>query len=400
MKKLFLLSVLLFLGACAYVDPSITDQTQIITDAKVRRSELVVAVAPKAKSYRPLTALCYPFHVQQPTPDYRHIGKTFANIFYGEWMRKRLFPTMEFDDTLVYYGKRRALAEARKRGADLLVLGFIPYFYAGSTLDDTALTIQSNIYDAKTGILLFSMAQSGRIEERMDEDWIYFKHRTRMSDSPFTKLITSIAADMAIPLQSWLPAPDTPYNFASNRNQIVSALTNDPAAMGAQGGAAGSMNGSGADGGSGGSGGTGTNGTNSAMGSGDSGSGAIERDLSQTGREIPGVNLDIRFDVDKATIRPESYPLLDELGDALNSPKLKGKRIIVAGHTDSTANDRYNLTLSMARAESVKKYLVMKHSILPNLIETVGYGESRPVADNRTDAGKQKNRRVEIRLAE
>lgn len=391
MKKLFLLSVLLFLGACAYVEPSLTDQTKIITDAKVRRSQLVIAVAPKARSQRPLTALCYPFHVQQPTPDYRHLGQTFAQIFYGEWMRQRLFPTMELDETLKYFGKRRALAEARKRGADLLVLGFIPYFYAGSTLDDTALTIQANIYDAKSGLLLFSMAQSGRIEERMDQDWFYFKHTTRMSDSPFTKLITSIAADMSIPVKSWLPNPDTEYGFARNQQQIVSALTT-PATGGQTGDATGTGVGT-----------TGDNGAQSDSTAADvvgPGENVIEKDLTQSGREVPGVNLDIRFDVDKATIRPESYALLDELGAALQSPKLKGKRIIVAGHTDASAEATYNLKLSIARAESVKKYLVMRHDIRPNLIETVGYGETKPVADNDTDEGKQKNRRVEIRLAE
>lgn len=394
--------MLLLLGACAYVDPSLTDQTEIITDAETRRSDLVVAVAPKAKSRKPLTALFYPFHIQQPTPDHKHLGRTFGQIFQNEWLRRRLFTTLEMDPQLTYYNKRRSLAEARRRGADLLILGFVPYFYAGSTLDDTAMTLQVNIYNVETGILLFSMAQSGRIEERIEEDWIYFRHRTRMSDSPFFRLVTDIAADMAVPVKSWLPDPDArPYSFAGNKGQIVTALTTPtPPNASQQDDASGGSYSDTANGSGDSSTGMSDTPDNSGVQSQNGEDSAMERDLTQSGKDVPGVNLDIRFNLDKATIRPESYPLLDELARALKTPELKGKPIIVAGHTDSSASQRYNLTLSAKRADSVKKYLVMKHAIPPELIETVGYGESRPIADNDTEQGRMKNRRVEVRLAE
>lgn len=392
--------MLLLLGACAYVDPSLTDQTEVYTDAETRRSDLVVAVAPKAKSRKPLTALFYPFHVQQPTPDHKHLGRTFGQIFQNEWLRRRLFTTLEMDPQLTYYNKRRSLAEARRRGADLLILGFIPYFYAGSTLDDTAMTLQVNIYNVETGILLFSMAQSGRIEERMEEDWIYFRYKTRMTESPFFRLVTDIAGDMSVPVKSWLPDPDArPYSFAGNKGQIVTALTTPPSAT-SRGADSNAPSGSSPRDSGDTSGSTGDSPDTPGVQSRGGEDSTMERDLTQSGKDVPGVNLDIRFDLDKATIRPESYPLLDELARALKSPELKGKPIIVAGHTDSSASQRYNLDLSARRADAVKKYLVMKHAIPPKLIETVGYGESRPIADNETEQGRMQNRRVEVRMAE
>jgi OOP family OmpA-OmpF porin len=68
---------------------------------------------------------------------------------------------------------------------------------------------------------------------------------------------------------------------------------------------------------------------------------------------------------------------------------------VVEGHTDSIGTREYNLDLSRKRAESVKQYLVEEFGISEFRISTEAYGESRPVADNKTDAGRQKNRRVE-----
>jgi outer membrane protein OmpA-like peptidoglycan-associated protein len=67
----------------------------------------------------------------------------------------------------------------------------------------------------------------------------------------------------------------------------------------------------------------------------------------------------------------------------------------IEGHTDSQGSDEYNMTLSQQRAESVKQYLVQA-GVKPEIITTQGLGETTPVADNSTAAGRQKNRRVEI----
>ncbi len=99
------------------------------------------------------------------------------------------------------------------------------------------------------------------------------------------------------------------------------------------------------------------------------------------------------FDTAKATIKPVSYPLLNEVADALRENATIKVRI--EGHTDSRGSDRYNKRLSQKRADSVKAYLVAA-GIDATRMEAVGFGEEQPIADNRTSKGREQNRRVEF----
>jgi len=104
---------------------------------------------------------------------------------------------------------------------------------------------------------------------------------------------------------------------------------------------------------------------------------------------------DAFFDFDKSVLKPEGKAKLDDL-----TGKVKGinlEVIIAVGHTDSVGSDAYNQKLSVARAESVKAYLVSK-GIEKNRVYTEGKGEKQPVADNKTAEGRAKNRRVEIEV--
>lgn len=74
------------------------------------------------------------------------------------------------------------------------------------------------------------------------------------------------------------------------------------------------------------------------------------------------------------------------------------KELIVEGHTDSIGSDAYNLRLSQRRANAIKRYLVQKYGFVPKKITAIGYGESRPIADNGNYQGRQLNRRVEFKL--
>ena len=105
----------------------------------------------------------------------------------------------------------------------------------------------------------------------------------------------------------------------------------------------------------------------------------------------------IYFDTAKATLKPESEETLRQVLGVLESdPAL---RLVIAGHTDSEGGDDYNQSLSERRAASVVGWLVDK-GIEPSRLASEGLGESRPVADNGTDAGRALNRRVEVRLAD
>ena len=102
---------------------------------------------------------------------------------------------------------------------------------------------------------------------------------------------------------------------------------------------------------------------------------------------------DIRFDFDKADIKPQYYPDLDEVVVVLKKNPLLN--IVVEGHTDSVGSAEYNQRLSEKRAVSVKEYFVIK-GIESHRMNAMGYGESRPVASNETEAGMAKNRRVQL----
>lgn len=98
----------------------------------------------------------------------------------------------------------------------------------------------------------------------------------------------------------------------------------------------------------------------------------------------------------QSEIQTDNFPLANKIIHAIELfPKA---RIEVSGHTDSTGADNINKSLSQARAEKVGKFLIEVGEIAPDRITTNGYGESRPVASNKTAAGRAENRRVEIKI--
>jgi len=101
------------------------------------------------------------------------------------------------------------------------------------------------------------------------------------------------------------------------------------------------------------------------------------------------------FDVNSSTVRPQFRATLDDIAETLNS--YPETYIDIYGHTDSDGSDGYNLDLSNRRAQSVSSYLTSR-SVSRARIATEGFGESQPIATNATAAGKQQNRRVEIRI--
>ncbi|RFM30541.1 OmpA family protein [Deminuibacter soli] len=103
----------------------------------------------------------------------------------------------------------------------------------------------------------------------------------------------------------------------------------------------------------------------------------------------------IEFETGSANIRPSSYQLLNEIFES--AVVAEGLKLGVYGHTDNNGSDAINQPLSEKRAGAVKAWM-LKKGLKENQIEAKGYGSSKPVADNSTEAGKSKNRRVEIVL--
>ncbi|BCR05881.1 membrane protein [Desulfuromonas versatilis] len=115
--------------------------------------------------------------------------------------------------------------------------------------------------------------------------------------------------------------------------------------------------------------------------------------VDETGCDLK-FTLHIEFDTDKAQIRPEYHAELAKAAEF--TQKYQAPTFLIAGHTDNVGSADYNAELSLRRAESVRRYLIEKFGIPAERLVARGYGLTKPVADNRSAEGRQKNRRVEV----
>ncbi|AMR66511.1 OmpA family protein [Aquipseudomonas alcaligenes] len=108
------------------------------------------------------------------------------------------------------------------------------------------------------------------------------------------------------------------------------------------------------------------------------------------------VELDVKFDFDKTAVKPESQGDIKALADFMS--QYPSTTTVVEGHTDSVGTDAYNQGLSERRANAVRDVLVNQYGVGGDRVSSVGYGETRPVADNATSEGRAINRRVEAEV--
>ena len=119
---------------------------------------------------------------------------------------------------------------------------------------------------------------------------------------------------------------------------------------------------------------------------------SVSRDGDNITLNMPG---NVTFATDSSDLSPAFFDVLTSVSKVME--EFDQTVVEVAGHTDNTGSDAYNQALSERRASSVARYL-QSQGINPQRMITIGLGESMPVADNGTDAGRQANRRVEITM--
>ncbi len=107
----------------------------------------------------------------------------------------------------------------------------------------------------------------------------------------------------------------------------------------------------------------------------------------------------VQFELNSAVIRPESFALLDEIAKIMKDhPEVK--KVAIEGHASADGDDQQNLILSDKRAKSVLAYLTTKGGVDAKRMTAEGFGEKKPIADNNTEEGRIKNRRVEFNVVE
>lgn len=111
------------------------------------------------------------------------------------------------------------------------------------------------------------------------------------------------------------------------------------------------------------------------------------------------INEKIQFELDSAKIMEASHDLLNEVAKVIKEhPGIK--KIHIEGHASAEGSDAHNLKLSKNRANAVMKYLTKQGGIAKDMLSAEGYGETRPIADNETEEGREKNRRVEFMITD
>ncbi|WP_027179233.1 OmpA family protein [Maridesulfovibrio bastinii] len=379
MKKIIIL-LALFLVSCTHFEPQLATQSIYYEDSAVELSRLMVYTRPQKPHYKPLSALFYPYHVTQGIPNGRFWGQQIGKLVWENWTGLQLFPSMVYDDNLAYRGLEDALFTARNRGYDLLIVGFVPYLYLGHTVDSSALTIQVKIYETQHGQMLCSFEQSGRIDKRMDDDFIVFKRTHRMPDSALYSITQAISGNMAVPLTSWALFESSSAGMTSaltaamqkaeqeQKEQVLSYQQQEEPQP-------------------------------KEFKTLESENTVLKPAALPQPEKQPSINLAIQFDKSESTIDPKSLPILNELGKALNGQKLKDKKVTITGHTDSDASKEFNMKLSKDRAEAVKKYLIDNFMISPDRLITRGVGSTQPLVPDTSEYNKQFNRRVQITLS-
>ena len=105
---------------------------------------------------------------------------------------------------------------------------------------------------------------------------------------------------------------------------------------------------------------------------------------------------DVLFDFDKFIVKPEADKPLKQAASIIKAARRAGSVVLINGHTDNIGTDDYNQQLSEKRAKAVKQWFVSRNYFTDSTIRTSGFGKSAPKEDNKTEAGRAKNRRVEI----
>lgn len=134
----------------------------------------------------------------------------------------------------------------------------------------------------------------------------------------------------------------------------------------------------------------------------------MDNQAAELEQNLPGAEVDrigegiavtfasgILYPFDSDQILPAGRENLRQLASSLQN--YPGTEVLIVGHTDSTGSDSYNLGLSYRRAEAARQFLIAQ-GVPANRIRVEGRGETEPIADNATDAGRQQNRRVEIAI--
>ncbi len=195
--------------------------TPIQTDNFVRRQPPVAYVSPIAPlGHRP-RALFVPLRMVQQTTNAVSFSDLLSRQVWQVWLSLGAFEALEYAPWAGPFDRERALALARQQGAELLVGGYINHFIDGGSGGESSISLAMEVYDVKSGSLIWSLAEGGSMEARKVHDFYLFSIAERNPADPSGLIARSLAWDMGRVILGWVDPTAVPRGESSLLDRIL-----------------------------------------------------------------------------------------------------------------------------------------------------------------------------------
>lgn len=189
---------------------------QFQIDNFVRRQNPAVYVSPlRPAGHRP-KALFVPFRMMQQTAGAITVADQITRQFWQIWLSLNAFQTLQYEPEAGPYDPNRALYLARREGAELVIGGYINHFIDGASGGDSSVSLAVEIYDVKSGMLIWSLAQGGMMESRQVHDFYLFSIKERNPVDAAGFIVRTLAWDMGHEILYWVDPSLRPFEGRSS----------------------------------------------------------------------------------------------------------------------------------------------------------------------------------------
>ena len=185
------------------VNFSLSGERAVYWDEWVRKGTPQIFVSPDRAPEKPPTALFMPLRLTQKMEHANSVGYNLSRIVWQTWLQNGTLPAIEFAEGAPPYRSDLALAYARGRNADLVIGGTINYYKDGGTVSDSAVSLSLEIYDVKSGHMLWSFGQAALMQAGKVNDFLLFAVKSRMPADPATACLTAAASDLSRMVRAW-----------------------------------------------------------------------------------------------------------------------------------------------------------------------------------------------------
>ena len=146
-----------------------------------------------------------PFSVSQAISpgEAEPLSKNLTRIFWQAMVKEEAFPVLEYDESIYPYTLGQAMVLSRARGADMLIVGNIPYFITGGSSGRNQMVTHVEVYDVQTGELIWSVTLAGSLDSKPTQDFILFHRKSKLPSDSLYAVAMALGSDMGKILYDW-----------------------------------------------------------------------------------------------------------------------------------------------------------------------------------------------------